>query len=363
MVKAVTTHIHILSKGFETENAQAFFYPLIQYRRLLNEARVTWEVHTQITPQLYDCDILMVENNFFRSWWREHTPQVLEYFSEFKDNVSKLIYVDLQAFSTMPHARMLPYVDLYIKKQLLKDRHLYLQPLHGHRLYTHFYHQHFQVEDTQDIWSEPIANADDLSKLRIGWNSSLANYTFPGPYRNKLYRLTGWPWVLKFPKPYAKPRVNRKHDVSCRISTQYSKNTVAFQRQQLADILSDRLASQRVSRRQYYRELAHSKLVISPFGWGEICYRDYEAFLAGSLLLKPDMSHLETWPDLYQPYKTYVPFQWDLSDVRDQIEHCLDHYRDYMDIAQAGQANYQHYLTSPHAGELFCKRFIELIRS
>ena len=31
---------------------------------------------------------------------------------------------------------------------------------------------------------------------------------------------------------------------------------------------------------------------MSPFGFGEICYRDFEAMLNGACLIKPDVSHL-----------------------------------------------------------------------
>ena len=54
--------------------------------------------------------------------------------------------------------------------------------------------------------------------------------------------------------------------------------------------------------------------MLSPFGWGELCLRDYEAVLGGALLLKPDMSHLETWPDVFVPHDTYAPFDWDATD-------------------------------------------------
>ena len=54
--------------------------------------------------------------------------------------------------------------------------------------------------------------------------------------------------------------------------------------------------------------------VLSPFGYGEICFRDFEAVLSGALLLKPDCGHLETWPDIYGE-GTYVPLDWMASDL------------------------------------------------
>jgi hypothetical protein len=75
-----------------------------------------------------------------------------------------------------------------------------------------------------------------------------------------------------------------------------------------------------VGQDRYYRELYDSKMVLSPFGWGEVCFRDFEAIISGALLLKPDMSHIKTWPDVYIPYETYIPLDWDGGDVTEKAE-------------------------------------------
>ena len=46
--------------------------------------------------------------------------------------------------------------------------------------------------------------------------------------------------------------------------------------------------------------------------------RDFEIFINGSLI-KPDMSHLETYPDFYKPMETFVPTRWDFEDLEDKI--------------------------------------------
>ena len=61
----------------------------------------------------------------------------------------------------------------------------------------------------------------------------------------------------------------------------------------------------RIGRKNYLSELSKSKISVSPFGWGEIAYRDFETFLHKSILLKPSMSHISTWPKLYQENKDY----------------------------------------------------------
>jgi len=39
----------------------------------------------------------------------------------------------------------------------------------------------------------------------------------------------------------------------------------------------------------------------------------------GAVLLKQDMSHIATDPDIFVPGETYVPVQWDLSDMNEKV--------------------------------------------
>ena len=60
-----------------------------------------------------------------------------------------------------------------------------------------------------------------------------------------------------------------------------------------------------------------SRICVSPFGFGEICWRDFEAILFGCLLVKPDMGHVRTQPNVFVPGLTYVPVRWDYADLEE----------------------------------------------
>jgi spore maturation protein CgeB len=64
---------------------------------------------------------------------------------------------------------------------------------------------------------------------------------------------------------------------------------------------------------------------VSPFGWGELCYRDFEAACLGTLLIKPSVAHLRTEPDVFVENETYVPVRWDLSDLEEKCRYYLEH--------------------------------------
>lgn len=74
---------------------------------------------------------------------------------------------------------------------------------------------------------------------------------------------------------------------------------------------------------EYYNKMSNSKIILAPFGFGEIAPRDLESAMFGSVLIKPDMSHIETTPDLFVPYQTYVPCKHDFSDLNDKIDYVL----------------------------------------
>ncbi len=70
----------------------------------------------------------------------------------------------------------------------------------------------------------------------------------------------------------------------------------------------------------------HSKVVLNPFGFGELAPRDIETAMYGSILLKPDVSHLETHPFIYEDGVTYIACKHDYSDLEEKIEYCVENF-------------------------------------
>ena len=67
--------------------------------------------------------------------------------------------------------------------------------------------------------------------------------------------------------------------------------------------------------------------MVAPFGYGEIAPRDLESCMIGAVLIKPDMGHLDTIPNIYDPMQTYVPCKWDFSDLNEKIDYVLSDYK------------------------------------
>ena len=64
-----------------------------------------------------------------------------------------------------------------------------------------------------------------------------------------------------------------------------------------------------------------------------MCWRDYEAILSGSLLLKPRMDHVRLTPAIFVADETYVPLEWDYSDYADKVGYYLANEKARAEIA------------------------------
>jgi hypothetical protein len=102
-----------------------------------------------------------------------------------------------------------------------------------------------------------------------------------------------------------------------------------------------------------------TKVVLSPFGYGEICWRDFEVMLAGAVLFKQRMEHLETWPEgLFEDGVTYVSHAWDFSNFDETLANLLDDPTRAVSIAETAQKRYIDVTLG--GAEIFVNRFASL---
>jgi hypothetical protein len=69
----------------------------------------------------------------------------------------------------------------------------------------------------------------------------------------------------------------------------------------------------------YINYLYNSKVCLSPFGMGEICFRDFEIWATNTIMVKPTMGLVDTAPNMYVEGKTYFGVQYDWSDLNEVV--------------------------------------------
>lgn len=92
-------------------------------------------------------------------------------------------------------------------------------------------------------------------------------------------------------------------------------------------------AGRGIHREHYNAAILRSKTVLCPWGWGEATYRHYEAMLLGAVVIAPDTSHVECWPDIFQAGR-YVPCRPDFADAHEKIAMVCDNWNDFREMRE-----------------------------
>lgn len=357
--------VTVVCRGLGDYKARAVSFPLLRYREAIRARGIDIELTDRPPAGTADCDVLVVVDKAFTADSSDDLSTGLE---RLRTGVDQLLWFDTTDSTGTLNASVLPYVDGYLKKQLLVDRSRYLEPMHGLRPYTDYYHETFGVTDDSgpellDPAAGRVTDEAHLEKLRLSWNLGIVPHF---PYAAAWWRFldtapdgicSRLPWNHVLGTSVMWPTVDRDRpiDVSGRFSTNYDRETISYHRSLMARALAGRADFSKVGTIAYWRELRRSKLLLSPFGWGEVCHRDFEGLASGCLLIKPEMSHMETWPPVYEEDETMVSVAWDMGDLEEVVDHVLADYADSSAVAANGQRRYREYLV----GETARRRFVD----
>ncbi|MCH8033729.1 MAG: glycosyltransferase family 1 protein [Bacteroidetes bacterium] len=329
----------------------------------------------QQTEEYLSCDILLLFSkpvlqmlNEQKVIIEEPSPTV-DLLKKAKRYSNKIIWMDTSDSTTVTHFELLPYVDLYLKKQLFKDRTLYQKDFVGGRIFTDYYHREFGVEDDIRFNQYYPLDLNYSDKVSLSWNIGLGDmvnsFSKINSLRLKYLSIVSANYKVTFVSPFNKKNI----DIFIRTSSDLNRNLVAFHRKELLKRLSGiikkndlngSIDGEWLSQTNFRNILVKTKILPSPFGWGELGVRDYEAFIYGALLLKPDISHMETWPSIFIKNETYVPFSWNFDDLGSTITDLLQDDKKRIKIAANGQEAYRDSI-SKIGMERFCDWFIQQI--
>lgn len=354
------TRVHLLTRTFDSPNTYSFLFPLLRYRDALEREGLTFQRFREPREELFSCDVLALDGRLITTTegWQQDREKLLDRVETWRNQVEELVWIDTTASTGTLHTPVLDHVDRYLKGQLLRNRNRYSDPMYGGRPFTQYYNREYGIEDEDELVQRGLS-AEERAKLEVAWNSGLAYY---GRWRIELMKLhewTRWDRLLAKPRRWTPPSQDRPEDISARFGAPYDRNTVRFQRERLLETLESHLNLDRIGKTAYFRELRRSKLALSPYGWGEKCYRDYETWLTGALLVKPDMDHVETWPDWYQQ-DAYLSLDWDVREPRKRMEHALDDYDRCIDRARNAYERYREHLVGPEGRARFVSRALDV---
>lgn len=277
---------------------------------------------------------------------------------EIKKHCNRLIWLDTADSTGTCLFDVLPYVDLYFKKQLLRNTKDYTRDVYGSRTFCEYYYKLLNIED-ETITSRkyPCASEKDLHKLRVAWNVGIGDL-YAKPYQ-----------LLLKPFGVTKPifiDVDRERTLDVQYRGSGYSPIAGYPRAKSRELLMEMNeisypdVTKKIPKDEYIREGHTAKSILSPFGWGEICGRDFEAIVYGGAMIKQSMEHCDTYPNIYKPMVTYIPLKWDFSDFKKILAKAAS--EEYKQIAMNAQKEYMRQYTKEGRME-FAKHIVnELTR-
>ena len=354
-------NILINNNFFNDYCSYSFIYPIIKSLKTFKDINFSFNLISLLNNKVFDCDLIIIDSRFKEII--KNRKKTLEFIYKNKSKKTKLIFADNADNSGQLKKDFLEICDFYWKGQILDDKKKYADKHYGGRLFTDFYNKKFNVIDKNKQETDVIKEKALLKKIIVSWNMGLCDHGKFSHIKQKFFSIFKTKFILFNSNKFFTPNYKeRKKDISCRIGVKYHRETVEYQRKKVSEIVNEFTTIKKMSRFKYIEELRNSKFVISPFGWGELCPRDFEAFLHGSVLIKPEMNTIKTWPSWYNE-KTYLPFLWDLSNLRDQIIYAIENYNMLKELAINAQKKYLFFTSSNNSEEIFVKRFQELLKN
>lgn len=263
--------------------------------------------------------------------------QLISLVCDIKECSNGIIWMDTADSTGTTKFFLLPYVDLYLKKQLLKDFELYKNVFWADRIFSDYYKKEYNFQDLQYATNGDVIIDEFKDKVGLSYNLGLGDF-----FVNKYL------CYMQFRQLHELDRVS-PHDNKI-IELQYrgtlASETVQFQRKlcmlkmKLVDGIQHNNPSVKLKYSEYIDELKKTQCVLSPFGWGEVCFRDFESFAYGCTLLKPSMEHMKTFPQFYVENETYISLDWSLNNFDDVVYKIKTDKNSIIKIAENGQDKY-----------------------
>ena len=339
----------------------------LYFQKELNELGLEVKFFNKLSKKFLDSDYLFFNSRSFKS---HHDNVDLLSLKKIYNMNNNIYWFDMRDSAGTTQFEVLPFVKKYIKKQLYKDQEVYFKSLYGGRYYTDFYYKKFNVRDSQNyIQTKP--NRKLIQKVTLGWNIGVAQIFDYSKYSLIDY----WKEYLKFryfnKKGFDKALnfndniYNKNNDIVCLMNKNFKRETVGYQRKKLHRFIKKSnykncIYNQRLSKKDYIKILKNSKISLGSYGWGEICYREFEAIRCGASFITADMSNIDTWPNIYIKNETYLPYSLDFSDITDVINEILYNHK----LRKKLIKNSQEILRSTHnliGKKYFVNKLIEIL--
>jgi len=170
-------NVHFITKNSQIEDY--LITPVNYNKKALYERGYKVQIFYKLTKKSLSCDILCLISKPIIQMLRERdsvfkeSGPVVSFVKEARKYCNKIIWMDISDSTSVTHFELLSYLDLYLKKHLLKDKTLYQKEFYGGRIFTDFYHKRFGVVDSFPFKQFYPLDMNLVHKVGLSWNMML----------------------------------------------------------------------------------------------------------------------------------------------------------------------------------------------
>lgn len=339
--------IGILTNQIPFKRGWNDFYPLLKWKNDFLKSNISFSFYNNfilMNKTILYSDIIIIDYRILREsygvnlWTEETQNEIILKIKSLRRFSIKIILFDTGDSSGSRMFWLTPHVDLHWKKQLLIDTSEYLINKGDESLMCWI-----GKDYTPSNIPYKALMKEDISKLKVAWNIGMLDYR-KFPFSRHYPFGTSWLLNSLYKLPDFKTNFELKNILTVYRGSTSADSRYSMQRKYLIEQLksisaynTNVITGSPIPKKDYLKEVNDSKVIISPFGWGEVCYRDFESIIGGSLLLKPSMSHINTYPNVYVNDYSYVEIDWNFSDLEKILSKIDCNFSDYHKIIINGQ--------------------------
>ena len=122
-------------------------YPILVNKSRFKDLGFNFNFYKKISPKIYDCDYLIIFSKAIQKLLKKKKSifskddEIIKFLIDAKSRVKKVIWFDTSDSTSVTHFEVMPFIDLYLKKQIFLDKKNYQKKLYGGRIFTDYYHK------------------------------------------------------------------------------------------------------------------------------------------------------------------------------------------------------------------------------
>lgn len=334
----------------------SFYTPLVRWRRQLRRRGVElhWTLPTRLANRPFD-HVLLDQ----RAFADLNADQLLDTLAEIRKTTPSLVWMDTSDSTGTTRFEVLQLVDRYVKRHLLRDPTFYQQEsgfarYHESKLAKQLLDMEVPFDAPPSSPSRALLADKDFDRIALSWTFRYVDMAAFSRYAQGIAALRGgytnhrteWP-IAKYP---VAALFTSGHGGPIGVTRKLAHETAMEQ----GWVTLDRP----LSGARYLDLLGSCQAVLSPFGLGEMCIRDFEAAWVGRALLKPSVEHLVTFPQILAPAGTYHPLSWNPRSWPSEV-HDLD--AEYVGDIAAALREMGGTLDTPDEVDRFVEHFLDCV--